>query len=56
MELLEISLPHAIRAGMLKGTFRDQFDRLLVAQCQIEALPVVSADPIFAEHGVDVVW
>ena len=56
IEVLDVSLPHAIRAGMLTGLHRDPFDRLLIAQSQIEDVPVVTADPVFAEHGVDVIW
>jgi PIN domain nuclease of toxin-antitoxin system len=56
VEVLNVSLDHALRAGMLAGQHRDPFDRLLIAQSQIEEVPVVSADPVFAAHGVDVIW
>ncbi|MSR36204.1 MAG: nuclease [Gemmatimonadetes bacterium] len=56
IEVLDVTLPHAIRAGMLGWLHRDPFDRMLIAQGQMEDLPIVSADPVFAAHGVDVIW
>ena len=35
---------------------RDPFDRLLVAQAQIEGLTVVTSDAVFRKYGVRVVW
>ncbi|MCP9488620.1 MAG: type II toxin-antitoxin system VapC family toxin [Solirubrobacteraceae bacterium MAG38_C4-C5] len=35
---------------------RDPFDRLLVAQAQVERLPVVTRDPAIAAYGVPVIW
>ena len=31
---------------------RDPFDRLLVAQAQIERLAIVTSDPVFRRYGV----
>lgn len=56
IEVLDVTLAHAVRAGTLGGLHRDPFDRLLIAQSQIEELPVVTVDPVFAAHGVDVIW
>jgi len=35
---------------------RDPFDRLMAAQCQIEDLPIVSADPAFDAYSIRRVW
>lgn len=35
---------------------RDPFDRLLVAQCLVEAIPIVSADSVFDQYGVGRIW
>jgi PIN domain nuclease of toxin-antitoxin system len=35
---------------------RDPFDRLLVAQSQVENLPIVTRDPAIAAYGVPVIW
>jgi PIN domain nuclease of toxin-antitoxin system len=29
---------------------------MLIAQCQQEALPIVSGDPVFARYEVQVIW
>lgn len=35
---------------------RDPFDRLLVAQAQVENVSLVSTDPVFTQYGVVRVW
>jgi PIN domain nuclease of toxin-antitoxin system len=35
---------------------RDPFDRLLVAQANVEEVPLVSRDPGIAAHGVPTIW
>ena len=53
---LPITASHAERAGSLPDHHRDPFDRMLIAQAQIEGLPIVTADPVFGEYGVETVW
>lgn len=53
-EPLPISLLHAERAGSLPLHHRDPFDRLLVAQAQLEHLTLVTRDPVFGDYEVDV--
>ena len=43
--ILAISLAHVRAAGLMQSHHRDPFDRLLVAQAQIEGLSPVTADP-----------
>jgi PIN domain nuclease of toxin-antitoxin system len=45
---------HALRVAALPRHHRDPFDRLLVAQAQVEDVPILSADPVFAKYDVDV--
>lgn len=47
---------HALRVAELPLHHRDPFDRLLVAQAQLEDLPVLTADRAFARYEVTVVW
>ena len=54
--ILDITLHHAYAAGNLPGPHRDPFDRMLTAQARAEALPVVSADPVFDVYGVRRIW
>ena len=42
--------------GKLPGEHRDPFDRMLVAQAQLEDLPVLSNDRIFDLFGVTRLW
>ena len=53
---LDISLAHAQRAGTLAGVHRDPFDRLLIAQAQVEHLTLVSRDEIFDGYGIARLW
>jgi PIN domain nuclease of toxin-antitoxin system len=53
---LEIATNHALRAGSLKATHRDPFDRMLAAQCHIEQLVLISRDTAFDAFGVERVW
>ena len=53
---LPVALPHALRAGALPAIHRDPFDRLLVAQAQVEGIPIVTSDPAIARYDVDVIW
>jgi len=49
---LPISLAHALRAGELPRHHGDPFDRMLVAQAELENLTIVTRDPHFAAYGV----
>jgi len=53
---LPITVEHAEAAGRLPGPHRDPWDRLLIAQAQMEALAIVTVDPVFANYGVPVLW
>ncbi len=51
-EPLPITFEHAERAGSLPKHHRDPFDRMLVAQAQLEDLTIVTRDPSFAPYEV----
>ncbi len=53
---LDISILHAQRAGRLPGEHRDPFDRMLIAQAQLEDVPIVSNKTVFDAYGVSRVW
>lgn len=55
-ELLPMGLEHALAAGKLPGPHRDPFDRMLMAQAQIERAVVVTVDTVFAEYQVPTLW
>jgi PIN domain nuclease of toxin-antitoxin system len=53
---LDMTLLHAQRAGRLPGEHRDPFDRMLIAQSQIEDVAVVSDDEAFDSFDVRRFW
>lgn len=53
---LAIALPHATAAAALPRHHGDPFDRMLVAQAQIEEMILVSHDAWIAAYGVPVLW
>jgi PIN domain nuclease of toxin-antitoxin system len=55
-ESLPIQLRHALHIYTLPDLHRDPFDRILVAQSQLEQLPILTVDPQIARYGVDVIW
>jgi PIN domain nuclease of toxin-antitoxin system len=55
-ELLAIAPNHAWRVRSLPHHHGDPFDRMLVAQAQLERLPIVTADAAFDDYEVAVIW
>jgi PIN domain nuclease of toxin-antitoxin system len=55
-EPLPISLGHAQAAGLLAIPHKDPFDRLLIAQAQLEAMTLVSNEAMFDAFGVARLW
>ena len=53
---LPIQMKHALRVSSLPDFHRDPFDRMIVAQAQVEDLPVLTADPQFAAYNVQIIW
>lgn len=53
---LPVRWVHAVRAGAWDVAQRDPFDRMLAAQVSLDGLTLVTADPIFADFGISVVW
>ena len=54
--LLDIRLQHVAKVETLPFHNRDPFDRLLVAQALNEKLTIISADKIFSDYNVKVIW
>jgi PIN domain nuclease of toxin-antitoxin system len=49
---LPITFRHAERVAALPAHHRDPFDRLLVAQAEVEELTLVTRDPVFGRYQV----
>ena len=56
VEVLPVEQRHAIRVASLPLHHRDPFDRLLVAQAQIEDVPILSIDTELRAYDVEVIW
>jgi PIN domain nuclease of toxin-antitoxin system len=53
---LPVEIIHAARTFNLPDHHADPFDRLLVAQCQVEEMVLVSADEQLRAYDVKVFW
>ena len=51
---LEVSAEHAWAVGRLPPLHRDPFDRVLVAQCRLEGLTLVTHDETLAAYAIPV--
>lgn len=52
---LAVEHAHAVQVASLIDHHRDPFDRMLVAQAQVEDLSIVTADPVFEAYDVEIV-
>ena len=52
---LPIHHAHALKTASLPHHHKDPFDRLLIAQSMVEAVPIMTADPTFDLYDVDVI-
>ena len=55
-KILEISVSHLKRVHDLPLYHRDPFDRLLIAQSQVEQIPVITSDAAFDLYPVERLW
>lgn len=53
---LPVLVRHAVQVYELPSHHADPFDRLLVAQSQIESMPLISVDDDIRKYEVEVVW
>ena len=56
IKILHAELAHLARYIDLPLHHRDPFDRLIIAQAQVEAITVVSKDDTFEKYDVDLLW
>jgi PIN domain nuclease of toxin-antitoxin system len=55
-ERLPVSFEHAGRLQALPPHHADPFDRMLVAQAQVEGLTLVTADVMLGDYDVTILW
>lgn len=56
IEILPVQLNHALHVYTLPMYHRDPFDRMLIAQSQLEELPIITADPQLSSYAVTIIW
>jgi PIN domain nuclease of toxin-antitoxin system len=56
MNGLPIEHVHVLRVAELPAHHADPFDRLLIAQAQIERMTLLTADPAIAAYEVEIMW
>ncbi len=55
-DILTVNIDHVLALETLLAIHKDPFDRLLVAQANVEGAALISVDPIFAQYPVNVLW
>lgn len=53
---LPIDERHAVRAAGLPMIHTDPFDRMLVAQAQLEVVPILTTDAALTRYDVETIW
>ena len=53
---LDIKSTHALQAAALPMHHKDPFDRMLIAQSQLEQLPILTTDSVFDAYNIKVIW
>jgi PIN domain nuclease of toxin-antitoxin system len=53
---LPVEMSHSLHVHSLPLHHKDPFDRILIAQSQIESMPILTADPLIKQYGVPVLW
>jgi PIN domain nuclease of toxin-antitoxin system len=56
IEMLPISIDHLLALERLPMHHRDPFDRMLIAQSMEEGWPIITADPVFKQYPIRVIW
>lgn len=54
--VLPITLEHVAKVSELPFHHKDPFDRLLIAQSMVESILIMSADSIFEQYDITVIW
>src|ERR1043166_5356027 len=56
LEILPVLLSHVLALQYLPAHHKDPFDRLLIAQANVEDVVIISNDPMFPKYINKVVW
>jgi len=47
---------HALQVVNLPALHQDPFDRIIIAQSQVEKMPIITVDNKITQYPVDVIW
>ncbi|MFB3777441.1 MAG: type II toxin-antitoxin system VapC family toxin [Bryobacteraceae bacterium] len=56
VECLVVAADHVLALLNLPSHHRDPFDRLLVAQCRAENLPILTSDTAIRQYPIETIW
>lgn len=56
IEILPVQLSHALYLENLPYHHKDPFDRLLISQAIVENMTLISADKVFSQYPVKLLW
>ena len=56
IQSLPIKISHALHTYSLPIYHRDPFDRIIIAQAQLEGLPILTSDLQIAKYKVEIIW
>jgi PIN domain nuclease of toxin-antitoxin system len=56
IEVLPVALTHVLALESLPAHHKDPFDRLLIAQANVEDAGLLSSDPAFGKYPVRLFW
>jgi PIN domain nuclease of toxin-antitoxin system len=56
IDALPVQMKHSVHVYTLPLIHKDPFDRLLVAQAQIEGMPIITADAVLRRYDIEVIW
>lgn len=56
IDSLPIVNDHSFRAGQLPAHHRDPFDRMIIAQAQIENMEIITSDRQMSLYDINVTW
>jgi PIN domain nuclease of toxin-antitoxin system len=56
IDTLAVTLEHVLATSTLPAYHRDPFDRMLVAQGQVERLAIMTHDPEVRKYAVETIW
>jgi PIN domain nuclease of toxin-antitoxin system len=56
IEVLPVALAHVLALETLPTHHKDPFDRILIAQANVENAVLISSDPLFKDYPVKLLW